>query len=97
MTIITNTQYLQIDAASVFDHFFVLAAMQLYIFFFYFTIRNMNVFGFDINMVKKIGFHEAVIALQCIIVDRVIFIEVKRHNIFKTQLFFFMHSYQLGI
>ena len=37
------------------------------------------------------------IALQGIVIDRIIFIKVKGDHIFKAQLFFFMHSYKFAI
>ena len=44
---------LQIDSAGIFNHFFILLAMLFYIFFFYFTIRYMNIFWINIDMIKQ--------------------------------------------
>src|SRR5687768_1939421 len=97
MTVITNSQYLQINTTCVFYHFLVLLAIGLELFLFYFTIRDMDVLWVNIYMIKKIGAHEAVIALQRIIIYRVIFVEIESDDIFKAQLFFFMQPYQLTV
>src|SRR6187551_1582341 len=94
MTIITNTQDLQFDTSCIFDHFFVLATMFLYVFFFYFTIRYMCILWININVIEKIHLHKALVALQRIITDRIILVKIKSNDIFKAQLFFLMHSYK---
>ena len=97
MPVITNAEYLQVDTAGIFDHPFIFTAMFFDIFFFYFTIRDMDIDRIDINMIEKIGAHETVVTLQRIIIDRVIFIEVETDNIFETQVFFCMQPDEFGI
>src|SRR4051812_40293366 len=51
----------------------------------------------DVNLVEKLLLHKPVVALWCVIVDRVIFIKVKAYNVFETQSFFLVKSYQFCV
>ena len=51
----------------------------------------------DIDMVKKVFFHEAHIAVDRIRLHRVVFIQVESDHIFKTQTLFLMESDQIVI
>src|SRR5260221_1194754 len=97
MSIVSNAENLQINTAGIFYHFFILAAMCLYVFLFYFAIWDMNIFWVNIYMIKKIDTHKTMVTLQCIIGNGIILIKVECNNIFEAQLFFFVHSDQLSI
>src|SRR5687767_2139312 len=97
MAIVTNAKQLQIDSSCVLDHFLVLPAMFFDIFFFYSAIRNMRILRVNIDMIEKIHPHKAMIALQRIVAYRVVLIKIKGDHIFKAELFFFVHSYQLCV
>src|SRR5688572_21641238 len=97
MSIVTNTEQLQIDSTCILDHFLIQPAMLFYILFFYSAIRNMRILRVNINVIEKIHPHKAMIALQGIIANRVVFIKIKTDHIFKAELFFFVHTYQLSV
>ena len=51
----------------------------------------------DVDLVEKVLFHEAVIRLQGVIVDRVIFIQVESDYILKAKAFVPVQPYELGV
>ena len=54
----------------------------------------MDVFFFDVDVVKEILPHEAHITLLRVGFHRVIFIEVEGDHIFETEPFLFVHAHQ---
>ena len=97
MAIVPNAQDLQIDAACLFDQLFIFYAVFFDVFLLPFPIRDMTVLGVDVHFAEQLLFHESVVALQGVVVDGVIFIEVERDHILKAQTFFPVKSYQLCI
>src|SRR5690606_5723160 len=97
MTVVTNTQNLQINTAYGFNLFFIFQACSFYFTFINSSVRNMNISRIDIYMIEQMGVHEAIIALHGLSADGIVLVQIKSDDVFKAQPFFLVHAYQFGI
>jgi hypothetical protein len=97
MPVIADPQDLQVDATGIFDHFFIIQTVLFDVLLTPLPVGEMAIGRVDVDLVEQLLFHETIVALQRIVVDRVIFVEVKRDHILKAQLFVAVQSYQFGI
>ncbi len=84
MTVVTDAEDLEVDAAGFFDPLFVFDAVLFDLFLFPLAVGNMAVGGIDIDLPEELFLHKAVIALKGIVVDGVVFVEVEGDDVFKT-------------
>ena len=49
--------------------------------------RNVDVLRLDVDVPEEIHLHEAVVALQCVRRNRVVFVEIERHHLRKIEAF----------
>ena len=85
-----DTQQLDINTAGFHNFFLVVAAKSSYIIFFDASRWDVNVFGFDINVLEKPVPHKMVVTLLVVVFQGIVLIEVKGDHIRKTETFFAM-------
>src|SRR6185312_13137593 len=97
VAVVTDAQYLQIDAAGFFDHLLVLDAMLLDLVLSPLAVRDMTIGRIDVHLVEQLFLHEAVVALKGIVVDGIVFVEVESDNVPEAEPFVAVQPDQLGI
>src|SRR6056297_854232 len=97
MTGFPNSQNLNIYATGFFNFLFILLTVSLDILFGNCTVRNVDLFFRDINMVNKVLLHEPYIALKGIRLHREILVQIESDHILKAEILFFVKADQLII
>ena len=89
-----NTQNLNIEPPGFSNFFFEALAKVADIFFFLCPVGNVNVFCRDIDVVKEMLPHKAHITVYRVRLHRIILIQIKGDDVFKTQALFFVEVHQ---
>lgn len=93
----SDAQHLQIYSSVAF-YFFLISFTELSdLFLGEFAIWDVNVFFGNIDVVEQVLSHEVVVALNIILGDRVVLVQVKGHHILEGYLSLLAHSHQLLI
>jgi hypothetical protein len=95
--IVADAQDLQIDTTGLFDHLLVLQATLLDLFLLPLPIGDMAVGRIDIHFVEQLLLHKAVVALQRIVIDGVVFVKIEGDHVLEAQLLLPVQPYQFGI
>ena len=74
MSIVSQTEKLQIHAAKGSDHFFVVGALCFAVLFC--AVRNIGVCRINVHMVKQILMHEIVVALVVVSCESFVLIQI---------------------
>ncbi len=69
-----DPQDLNINTSILFDLFLIISTKLYYIFSFDFSIRNIDVFLGDVNVIEEMMVHVVVVGLRVIIFDRIVFV-----------------------
>ena len=97
MTSPTNSQYLNIDPSISLDLFLIIRTKLYHILSFYLSIWNVNVFFGYVDMIEEMVVHVVVVRLRVIIFDRIVFIKVECHHIFKTEIAVFVQTNEFSV
>ena len=89
MTIITDTTHEQVDFTVGTDLFFILTAFGVDVR--RVAVEQVDVFCWNINMVKEIAMHKAVVAFRMLFWQADIFVHIERHDVFEANLARFVH------
>jgi hypothetical protein len=92
-----DAQDLQVDAAGGANRFFVAPAMVHHALDREAAVRDVNVFGTDVDVVKKLPAHEMDIGMDRIGRHREILVEVEADDIGETQPFLPVQAHQLAV
>ena len=92
-----DAQKLQIETTRCLYFGFVFLAKFTDFFFFNCSIGNVDVFGENINVVKKVFLHEADVTLEGVGLHRKILVEVESDDVFETQTVFVVHPHEFAI
>lgn len=93
----SNTKDLNVNSTKLFYLFFIIWTKFSDIWSFDFSIRNVHVLFWNVNMMEKVVPHVKVVWFRIIMFDWVIFIKIECDNVFKWKTFFFMEPYELSV
>ena len=92
-----DTEQLNVNAPQSVNLLLIVGAVGLYFIHGKGSVRDMDVFFFNIDEVEKILLHKADVALLSIGLHRVIFIQVEGDDVVETQSFLPMHAHQFVV
>ncbi|MNZ93705.1 hypothetical protein D3C78_1127840 [compost metagenome] len=95
MTVDANATHEQVDLAVGFDFRFVLAALGVNVRCI--TIQQVDIFAWDINVIKEITVHEGMIAFRVFLRQANVFIHVESHHMLKAYFTCFVHRNQMFV
>src|SRR5438552_2945645 len=94
---LTDTEYLQIDAAAFFYRYLVGLALHFDIVAQNIAARDVDVLRAHVDVVEEILPHEPMIAVDALRPHRVVLIEIERHHIGEIETFLAVHLDQLAV
>lgn len=93
----SNTQNLQINA-TILPNFLLIIFTKLSNFIpWNFSIRNIDIFWWNVNMIKQILSHIVIITFPIIPCYRIVLVKIECYHIFERKLPLFIHSDQLFV
>jgi len=93
----THTEDLNVDS-SIREYFFLIVRTEIDDFSSIdLSVRNVDVFFGNIDVIKKMVVHVVVVRLFIVFLNRIVLIEVECHHILETKLTLFVKSYQFTI
>ncbi|MNE72750.1 hypothetical protein D3C80_1687170 [compost metagenome] len=90
MAVVAHATHEQVNFAIRLNFCFVLAAFFVDVW--RITIQQIDVFAWNINVVKEVFVHEGMIALRVFLRQTNIFIHIEGNNVLKANLACFMHG-----
>ncbi len=97
VAVAADAQKLDVDAAGLVDSGFVAAAMIGHLVGRNRAVGNVDVVARDVDVVEEMLVHPAVVALQGLRVEAVVFVEVKGNDVGEVETFVAMHANQIAI
>ena len=97
MAVVADAKNLQIDATCSFDLCLVGSAIALNVFLLPLAIGQVHISRVYIDMVEQRAVHKGPIALHGFALQRIVFVKVERHYVFKAKAFFAVHANQLFV
>lgn len=87
-----NTENLEVETSESGNLLFVVLAELVDLRLLQSTVRNIDIFLWNINMVEEMVFHVLIIALESCFGDWVVLIEVEGDHVFERESFFLVKS-----
>src|SRR3970040_1477500 len=97
MTRTTNSQQLKIESSGIFYFHFIINTILIQVFNTYCSVWNIDIFRFDVDMIKKMLMHEIMITLIVFFCHWIIFIQIESDNIAKAKSFLFVETNQFFV
>lgn len=83
VTSAANPKNLQINTSVLFYFIFVLLAKCSYFISLYFSVGNVDIFSWDVDVVKEVEIHVMVVRLGVVLFDWVILIQIESYHVFE--------------